>query len=940
LIGITLAAAFFAGISIKANVAAKDTLDNQLRSVMTDMSCQVPLNRTNLPFVNNYIKGVEGVKTVDYYTNYYGPVGIPSDNYTNINYYSFVSFPNNSSIYNEWTNKPSDIPTNYTYILMNSDLASRVKIGDNITTMMTFNTPKYYNQSTYYVNLTVAGYALLTDKGYAIVTGSDNYYEGQGRYRSDILLMSWENTLQPLWSKAADSSTLDIRFLINIDREAIISPWNVQASVTKINLIGNNIQNKMLSYISYAYVNNALSSSLSGYQSNISSFLAVFFIVSLPIFFVAWYLGSTVSDVSFNIRRREIGLLSTKGLSSGQIQRMFLTEALVIGLMGGLLGVVGGLIINQYYAGGVNLNNLFNSQLYSSDVMVATIAFGIILALLSVFWSSRKASRIPVVEALRNDPTVGRQTHRRIIPIVAMALGLYKIIVYLAAVDVPVTFSNWMYTSGNIYLSILYEPVRYFDIIMTYIGPFLFLWGIATIIIRDSTKFQAITSKISSFMGDLGALAAKNVRRNPARLTAIAFVIAMVMCLSVQVTGQIASQQDYVYRQVKGQVGADITVNLANATQGQFVLHELLANVSGIQNATVERILHPQEQTSYNTLTIKTIDPTTWTLSAYYEDSWFSGNNVNEIMRLMHNDNNTIVISRSLAKQLDKKLFDTIAIDFNSFPRTLKIVGFFGPEPKDDSSGPVLYYDSSSNGYSSKYGSSTSIIYPGYGTNYNSPTDCYAPRDLFNVTGADSDIYELETYTTNILIKLKPDANGTEVANQIRSLDLDISSVSSFDEEWRASNQNQNTNTFASMQTLDIQSFGVMFVIISASVGTALIALVSLKERNREATLMSVRGLSYRQLVWVFTVESMAIITFAIIIGAIVGIIIAYGTITSTISTSSWNLQLVTQRLIYPVDALATIATYAALIYASTIGAIIVMSSQYVTKLEKMVRTR
>jgi ABC-type lipoprotein release transport system permease subunit len=906
---------------------------------MTDMSCQVPQNLTNLPFVNNYIKGVEGVKSVDYYASYYAPVGIPRDNYTSVNYYSFVSFPNNSSIYNEWSNKPSEIPTNYTYVLAGSDLAKRVSVGDNITTMLTFNTPKYYNQSTYYINLTVAGYAVLTDKGYAIVTGSDNYYQGQGKYRSDILLMSWENTLQPMWKKAADSSTLDLRFLINVDREALISPWNVQASVTKINLIGNNIQNKMLSYMSYAYVNNALSNSLSGYQSNISSFIAVFFIVSLPIFFVAWYLGSTVSDVSFNIRRREIGLLSTKGLSSGQIQRMFLTEALVIGLMGGILGVVGGLIMNQYYSGGVNLNNLFNSQLYSTDVMVVTVVFGIVLSLLSVFWSSRKASRIPVVEALRNDiGFLGRGYYRRIPPIVALVLGSYKIIVYILAVDVPTAFNSWLYSSGNIYLSLLSIPIQYFDIVMTYIGPFLFLWGIATLVIRDSTKFQTLTSKISSVMGDLGALAAKNVRRNPARLTAIAFVIAMVICLSVQVTGQIASQKDYVYRQVDAQVGADVTVNLANATQGQLVLKELLANVSGIQNATVERILYPQTQTSYgqSQLTVKTIDPTTWTLSAYYEDGWFSGNNVNEIMRLIKADNNTIVISRSLAKQLDKHLFDTIAVDFNSCPRTLKIVGFFGPEPKDNSNSPVLYYDSSSNGYSSKYGSTISI----YNTDYNSPTDCYAPRDLFNVTGADSEIYKLETYTTNILIKLKPDANGTEVANIIRSLDLDISSVSSFDEQWRSSNQLQNTSTFSSMQTLDIQSFGVMFVIISASVGTALIALVSLKERNREATLMSVRGLSYRQLVWVFLVESMAIITFAIILGAIVGVIIAYGTITSTISAYSYNLSLVTQRLIYPVDALATIATYAALIYASTIGAIIVMSSQYVTKLEKMVRTR
>ena len=38
---------------------------------------------------------------------------------------------------------------------------------------------------------------------------------------------------------------------------------------------------------------------------------------------------------------------------------MFLTEALVIGFIGGVLGVVGGLILNQYYLGTVDLNNLF-----------------------------------------------------------------------------------------------------------------------------------------------------------------------------------------------------------------------------------------------------------------------------------------------------------------------------------------------------------------------------------------------------------------------------------------------------------------------------------------------------------------------------------------------------------------------------------------------------
>ncbi|MCL4430593.1 MAG: hypothetical protein M1167_07550 [Chloroflexi bacterium] len=148
-----------------------------------------------------------------------------------------------------------------------------------------------------------------------------------------------------------------------------------------------------------------------------------------------------------------------------------------------------------------------------------------------------------------------------------------------------------------------------------------------------------------------------------------------------------------------------------------------------------------------------------------------------------------------------------------------------------------------------------------------------------------------------------------------------------------------NVATYSSLQILDVQGLGLVFAVLSASVGTALIAIVSLKERSREATLMSVRGLSYRQLVWMFLIESMAIITFSVILGVVVGVIIVYGTVTSA-NNALYTAQLVTQRLIYPPNAIATIGTYIALIYGSTIGAILVMTSQYVTKLERMVRAR
>jgi ABC-type antimicrobial peptide transport system permease subunit len=287
--------------------------------------------------------------------------------------------------------------------------------------------------------------------------------------------------------------------------------------------------------------------------------------------------------------------------------------------------------------------------------------------------------------------------------------------------------------------------------------------------------------------------------------------------------------------------------------------------------------------------------------------------------------NNTIILDRTFAKQLNLKLYDEVGIDFNSCARKLRIIGFFGPEPTGNSASVVV-----------NSGGDSGFIAP---INVYSQYYSYVPANLFNMSEY-SGIYTVESFQTKYLMSLNSGVNGTEVANQIRSVDpTDIYAVDSFAQEWQQSASNNNIGTYSNLQILDVQSLGLAFAVISASVGTALIAIVSLKERSREATLMSVRGLSYRQLVWMFLTESMATITFSVILGVVVGVIIVYGTITSA-NSSLFTTQLVMQRLIYPPNAIATVGTYIALIYASTIGAILVMTSQYVTKLEKMVRAR
>ncbi len=917
LIGIVLASTFFASIDIKANMAAQQALDRELDDLAIDMDIRATLNMSNIIDARNNISSVDGVSNVDAVTRFYNTWSkVSSDNYTRSWGAPIISFANTSKINEEWLNKPVDgIKENETYILEGSEFAKKVKIGDNITTTMNILRPKYYNASTIFVNLTVAGFVELTERGYALVMGNTwspvsmiSSSEQRYRYQSDLMIVSWENTIEKLWANVSDSA-IDTTFLISVDREALLSAWDTSQSADKLEVVSNNIHNVILSKFEFSAPtpNNHIGDRLQSFNNNFSSTLMNFILVSLPVIFVAWYLGSTVSDVSFNMRRREIGLLSTKGLSSGQIQRMFLTEALVIGLIGGLLGVVGGLILNQVLVGEFNINTLFGSQLYNSYTMIFTVIFGIILAFVSVFFSARRAAKMPTVEALRDYMSSEiDMPYRKKLPWVAFILGTYKIVVFALGLNVPSLVSSELFRGGNFFTSIGYSILTYFDLIMTYIGPLLFLWGLSKLLIQNSLKFQQLTSGVSRVMGDLGALAAKNVRRSPARLAAIAFLIALIIAYSVQVTGQLASEEDYVSRRVHAQVGADIILSVKNATQADIVLNDILGNVSEVKNYTMQCTL---EQRNANTMVV-TIDPDSWMAAAYYEKEWFS--DMEQAFNGLKNDNMTIILERRVAKQEKLEVGDEIAIDFSSGARTLKIVGLYGPEPTEISAGGMTFYNAEE-------------------------TYSYIPRNLFNMSSPESDAYKLENFDVQILLKLHDGVNGTAVAEEIRCLGLDIYGVDSFDEQWQLSLQGRNDVTYNSLQTLDVQRLGLIFAVLSASVGTAVISLVSLRERSREATLMSVRGLSYRQLVRMFLTENIAVITFSVILGLCVGVIIVYGNIASSSTVGS---QLIMRHFVFPTDAMLSIVTYISMIYGSVIVSILIMTRQYVTKLDRMVRLR
>lgn len=915
LIGITLASTFFAGTDIKANVTAEQALNQKLDEISVDITARISsVSTAQILQANEEISSIEGVAETEVISSCFLELRELSNEKEPVYYRGarIIGIMDNSHIYDGWLNRPDEIGENETYVLEGSPLASEVNPGDVIPLNFSVYTSYEMLPKVISLNLTVKGFAQLDDKACSIAFGYysqvEGYYSQVEGLKEDLLIVDWNRTARKIMDAVYDldpsNGWISTTVLIYIDRDALITPWDMTTSADNVETLEAQIENKIATLeLSYYYVDNRLRWTLLSFQSDSMNIKLQFTLVSLPIFFMAWYMGTTVSNVSFNLRRREIGLLLTKGFSRGQILRIFLTETLLIGLAGGLLGVFLGFLLNPIFTQ-FNADTLFNPHIISPYTMILTVAFGIIIAFLSSFSSARKASQLATVDALREYlPLEEMKPYKKRWPWVAFILGTYKIIVFILGINMVTALSGVVRT-GNFILILLLGILVSIDYILNYIGPLLFFWGSTKLFIQGSLKFQELTAKAARFLGDLGVLATKNVRRNPARSAATAFLLALIVGYSVQVTAHLATKQDYTVRKIYYQVGADIAVYIpyagnASESNASDILTSIMENVSDcVQDATVEYSLSASSPTNLG-ITVRAVEPHSWLKTAYYEGEWFSGNDVTTAFNNLAADKNTVILERRVAKSSNLGIGEKIALTFGSVRKTLEVVGFFGPDPSEESQAGIM---------------------PQFVAEYWS----YIPEELY--TELSSDVGA----SPKIFLKLKGGADGKDVANDIRNLDLSINSVESFAEEWE-----EEQLDISSVGLLDAQRLGIIFAVLAASVGTALVSAVSMKERSREATIMSVKGLSYKQLIIMFLTENLALVTFSVILGVFVGFVIAYGSMSASNALISG---LVKEHFVFPLDSTLMLFSCLALLFASTILPILIMSRKYVTQLERMVR--
>jgi putative ABC transport system permease protein len=147
----------------------------------------------------------------------------------------------------------------------------------------------------------------------------------------------------------------------------------------------------------------AVQSLLNTIFSTVSLFLGGIAAISL---LVAGIGIMNIMIVSLIERTREIGILKALGMKSRTVLYIFLTESIIIGLIGAVIGIISGWVLANAVAlvlgrGGIIGSALTITPILTPEVLVGALGFGIGVSVIFALYPAWRASKLKPVEALR-----------------------------------------------------------------------------------------------------------------------------------------------------------------------------------------------------------------------------------------------------------------------------------------------------------------------------------------------------------------------------------------------------------------------------------------------------------------------------------------------------------------------------------------------------------
>jgi hypothetical protein len=742
-----------------------------------------------------------------------------------------------------------------------------------------------------YLEVQVGGKVEIDDRLFSIAMGRYTLFLrslfvglGETRHRPSYKLMFMSEETFLAWMKQIYSENrrhtrvLIAETIIRLDRESLLNPWDIAESKRKVTLVYESVNSlgARFNYVPKNYLGDLLeviNLSLSQIRTNTILLVA-------PVFFTAWYLGITVSDISLSQRRREIGLLLTRGFTHGQVFYILIIEALLIGLLSGAIGILLGACIIPLVLPEVGILQTVLS--YSPEIILITFIFSCTLALLATYWPAKKALKLNIVDTLKEFQVEEETTGSWYEPALALLLGLYRVIM----LSLGLTVEQYRPDNMNLIMFILYSTWWGVDFILTYITPVLLFWGLTKLVVQYTPWLQNGLHQISRvIVGDVSYFLSLSMQRNAKRVAASTFMVALIMGYSIFVIGAVASANDYTERFTRLTIGADASVWLFSNEKMDSINTEI-EGLKGVSATTIETWF--DAQSSLGIISVRIIDPQEWGKITYMEKDWLEGSDVFEKMGEVKTN---VIMEKGAASLVGVTIGSKMLIMLGTQIHTFTVVGLFGR-----------------------------TFGPGW-----------APQDPTLYIPNTYEIKDKYLGLSRILVKFEDDIDITTFKESVEAIHPNVEGVDVLE----TIIQGSLNNIFISGPER-VQKLGVYFAALVSSLGVAIVVYTNLKSRWKELTVMAIRGYSHSQLRSALLTESLGLTLFSIALGVGVGTIMLHGEIVIFNVVQSAVLQ---RRITFPFSSQITLVIIMCLLIISTITPIILAIQHIYGNLSQIVKS-
>ena len=908
IIGIVLALALITGSSIAVDSSAYGILRSAISSVDVDFTAYANIydsvpDETQRNEAMAAIESVENIEeampfivldgltivnsTGSVYQNYYGSA-----------YYAFA--PEDSHRFLEASGISGAVPEPGTVALpkiVTDELS--VNIGDNITCSMRKDSG-YWDPSnhTWISNVTYLNFTVVVSQIWTQERDEDGdvYYGPTIDNRTVFLNDRWNTPIVfdiESYASVVNSSVasfsgnyyaVQLNYLIWIDRGEVINLADIGGTLRNLEFIQNRLNVMGSGYgTEYAFTVGVspLYNELASVSPALEGVKLIFIALSLPVVALGTYLSVVGVDLGVSMRKREVGILKSRGASNKQVFFSLIFESIVLGTSAAVLGLVLGIFVSRslldvalsFASGGTT------GQTYMTDIRIGqstielAVLFGVGLMFLSSYRPFKRVSKTDIAEALHHySPTILQVDYKPRTDIILLSVSVLSVASVLIGVD-------WIDSWGWSWITqLIVGAVLVFGTLIFPVMPFLLSLSVIRLLTRGSRRlYSKFTWLVKGWTKELHYLVEKNIVRNPRRASNLCVIISLALAFGLFISVTMESSMAYEKERVKFQVGSDVKLDAyprgdsQSGSTSQINLANLskLGSISGVDHVAIfERTYLYLDTYGYYSPYIDTtlLDPSTYAEAVRPSDFYFVHSN-SDMLGLLE-ENGTVIVTKSYADSYYLFVGDKLRIHAE--------------------------YTTYDNGTPTTTTWRFSVLVVGVvkalpGLPYSSLFIGTHSLDFIPEQNLTQQLSRVGAF-----IDIRGDADGDVVADSAKSI---------FDEAGFYADAYTMEGEIAALERdpafgalADFLYLEYAMSMVIMSVGVGLIIFVAVNDREQELACIMARGSSGSQMRKILMGESLTLMAIGLIVGAIIGVLTSY--LFNTLSTTE-SFEEVPRRMVF-----------------------------------------